>query len=255
MACSDTRCPHARACGYPAQQCQVRRAPCLVKRDGRTFGFIGPAVSLISLARMMPRTLSGDPPTSCEDVRNDQGGTYSRPWVGSWPSPADLSSWYDEARSQVDQAEASAQLSAVPQGHARAAELRAHYEALPNRVIAYSQSPSDWTRRAAALAQAAWCLRSEAQAAARERAKPPAQRRRRRSDDPSWWDKIKDWFGLPDMPGGNWSLPSLPDLPSLPSWEFPKIEPWMLVAGAAVLYLITRQSPQARAVRRLRGRR
>lgn len=254
MACSDTSCPHARACSYPAQSCRVRAAPCLIKRDGRKLGFIGPAVSLISLARMLPRTLSGpgDPPTSCEDVRNDQGNTYSAPWSGSFPSPAELSSWYDEAAHQIDRAERSPSLSAIAQGHARAAELRALYDALPNRVVAY-QDPRAGALKVARIAQTAFCLYLEGSALAREKQKPPEDRKRRPPEEPGWWDRIKDWFGLPDMPSGSWSLPSFPDLPTLPDWKFPTIEPWMLIAGAAVLYLVTRQSPQARAVRRLRG--
>lgn len=256
MACSDTSCPHARACSYPAQSCRVRAAPCLIKRDGRKLGFIGPAVSLISLARMLPNTLRGpgEPPTNCEDVRNDAGNTYAQPWRGSFPSPAELSSWYDEAALQIDRAERSPTLTAIPQGTARAAELRAYFDALPNRVVAY-QDPRGGALKVARLAQAAFCLYLEGAALAREKAKAPEDRQPRPPEEPGWWDRLKDWFKLPSGPGGSWSLPSFPDLPKLPDWSFPTIEPWMLIAGAAALYLLTRQSPQARAVRRLRGRR
>lgn len=226
------------------------RGPPRLYRPG--LGFIGPALSLVSFAR----SLNG-PEDGCPEVRNSDGDTRSIPWseeIG--PTFGGINSWYNAAEENLDRAESWPSLGNIPGGASKVAELRALWEALPSRAMVMSEFDSrPGVQKAVNLAQAALCIIHTANELEQEKKRPkPKPVPPVIEDPPGWWERFKDWFDFPDMPGGEWKFPELPDLPELP--KMPKIEPWMIAAGLAALVLIggiaLRQSPQARAVRRIR---
>ena len=205
---------------------------------------IGPAISLVQFAR----SLNGPPLIDCPAATNSAGNTRPTPWRGAFPSPAELSAWYDAAEEMIAKAESTPWINLLDGGMVAVNELREQFDALPNRAVAYGTDAKSNALKAASLAQSALCLVHEANAVK----KAKKSERPRDSEKPGWWDELKKWLGWPTVPGGAWSFPDFPDLPDVPS--FPKIEPWMIAVAAGVLFMVVRQHPAARAIRRRRRR-
>lgn len=184
----------------------------------------------------------------CPDVRTPSGRTRAEPWTPPYPSPAELSDWYDVAEDILERAGGHKGMPAID-GHKKLAHLKLLYDALPMRIAAYALSPKEYILKAVKIAQAAMCLIHEAEfARLREEGTDPGIPRPAEKDDSSWWEGITDWFKLP-RPGFTWpGLPELPSTADLFKWTMPPW--WVLAIGGGVLLFIVSRHPAVKQARK-----